>query len=121
MELISIQDMMEFDPSKVIKRVPIMTDQVMAMVLYIGPNNKMLPHSHEDVDELHYVINGRGEINVDDETEPMYEGNLVLVPNGKPHQISASNEGLVILSISPVTLPNSIKNQMIQKQDIGKL
>jgi len=117
MELISIPDMMEFDPSKVVKRVPIMTDQVIAMVLYIGPNNKMLPHSHEDVDELHYVINGCGEINIDDETEPMYEGKLVLVPKGKTHRFSAGDEGLVMLSVSPVALPNSIKNQMIQKQE----
>ena len=117
MELISIPDMMEIDLSKVTKRVPIMTEQLMAAVLFIGPYKEMPHHSHEDVDELHYVIKGRGDIIIDDETEPMYEGKLVLVPKGRSHHFLASDEGLVILAVSPVSLPISLNDGMIQKRD----
>lgn len=120
MELMSIRDTIEFDPSKVIKRVPIMTDQVIAMVFYIGPNKEIPPHSHEDVDELHYVINGRGEIKIDDESEPMHRGKLVLVPRGKRHHFSAGDEGLIMLSVSPVAQHDKNRNQSNLKEKLIK-
>ncbi len=117
MDLTSIKDMTEIDPSKVIKSVPIMTDQLMAAVLFVGPNKDMPPHSHEDADELHYVIKGCGELNMDDETGKICQGNLFLVPKGKTHHFRASDEGLVVLCVCPVTLPIILNDSMIQKRD----
>lgn len=121
MDLTSITEMTEVDPSKVIKSVPIMTDQLMAAVLFVGPNKDMPPHSHEEAHELHYVINGCGELNMDEETEQIYQGNLFLVPKGKTHHLRASDEGLVVLCVSPVTLPISLNDDVIKKKRSGKV
>lgn len=105
MELIQINSIKDFKESKIVKKVPILTDQLMATILLIPPNSKAPAHTHSESDEIHYIIKGNGKITVGESTEKVNEGMLILVPKAELHFFSTSNENLIILSQSPVCEP----------------
>ena len=47
-----------------------------------GPNNR-----HSDSDQWMYVIEGKGEAIIDDETVEFQEGDLVLIEAGENHEV----------------------------------
>jgi len=102
MELINIEEMKEVELARVIKKVPIITDQVMATVFFIGPDKTLPRHTHEDIDEIHYIMDGKGEITIDNTTRPISKGMLILVPKGSSHFFSALHEGMALISFRPI-------------------
>lgn len=50
-------------------------------------------HYHRDSEELYYVIEGEGVLEVDGERAPVQAGDAVLIPPGAWHQIRASEAG----------------------------
>lgn len=48
-------------------------------------------HSHEEVEQIYIVVNGRGTMTVAGDTQEVGEGDLVLVPPATDHSISNSN------------------------------
>lgn len=105
MELINIEDIKELRNSKVIKKVPILTDQLMATILSIPPNTKIPSHIHTGSDEIHYVIKGEGKITIGKKSKTIKEGMLILVPKTESHYFSTLYEQLIVLSNSPVCDP----------------
>jgi mannose-6-phosphate isomerase-like protein (cupin superfamily) len=85
--------------SKVVKEVPILTDDLIATTLFFDSNIRIPPHVHEDVDELHYVIRGTGNLNIGDNSRQIKEGMLILIPKNESHCYSTENEKLMVLSI----------------------
>ena len=102
MESINIYDMRKIQDSKVIKEIPILTDQLMATILFIDSNTTIPAHIHTDSDEMHYVIKGNGKITIGSKSKMIDEGMLVLAPKAKPHYFSTSKEQLMVLSISHI-------------------
>ncbi len=105
MELINIDDMKEIEQAKVIKKVPIITDQVIASVYFIGPDRTLPRHIHTDIDEIHYIVDGNGLITIDESSKNISKGMLILVPKGNSHFLSASKNGMTLLSFCPI-IPN---------------
>ena len=54
-------------------------------------------HNHEDTDELFFVIEGNMEIEFEDKTVELNEGEMYVVPKGVNHKPSAQNECKVML------------------------
>lgn len=106
MEIIQIDNIKDFKESKIVKKVPILTDQLMATILLIPPNSKAPAHSHSESDEIHYIIKGTGKITVGKNSKSVNEGMLILVPKTELHFFSTSNANLIILSQSPVCEPH---------------
>ena len=106
MEIIQIDNIKEFKESKIVKKVPILTEQLMATILLIPPNSKAPAHSHLESDEIHYIIKGTGKITVGKNSETVNEGMLILVPKTESHYFSTSDENLIVLSNSPVCEPH---------------
>ena len=106
MEIIQISSIKEFKESKIVKKVPILTEQLMATILLIPPGSKAPAHAHSESDEIHYIIKGTGKITVGKNSETVNEGMLILVPKTESHYFSTSDENLIVLSNSPVCEPH---------------
>jgi len=54
-------------------------------------------HYHAESEEIYYVVEGSGEMELDGERRPVALGDAVLIPPGARHQIRADAEGLRFL------------------------
>lgn len=54
-------------------------------------------HSHEDEDELFYILKGSLAIEMEDETVVLHEGDVFVVPKGVRHNPIADQECLIML------------------------
>ena len=112
MEIIQIEGINDFIESKIVKQVPILTEQLMATILMIPSNAKTPAHAHTESDEIHYIIRGTGRISVGKNSNKVQEGNLILVPKTESHYFSTSENTLIVLSQSPVCeLEKPFKNR----------
>ena len=102
METVDLLAIEEFQPASIVKKIPIMTDRLMAALICIDKNKKTLPHKPTEFDEFHYVIKGSGKITVGGERRDLFEGMLVFVPNSESYSFSTTQDQLVIMTISPI-------------------
>ncbi len=102
MELIDIKNITNFQESKVVKKVPIITDQLMSTLFFIDSNTSTPAHTHTDYDEIHYIIKGSGEIVIGKNSRSISEGLLVVVPKSVSHHFSTTDEQLIVLTVSIV-------------------
>lgn len=63
-------------------------------------------HTHENEDELFYVIKGKFTMNFRDKTVEVKEGEMLVVPRGIEHKSSAEEEVWVMV-FEPVTTLNT--------------
>jgi mannose-6-phosphate isomerase-like protein (cupin superfamily) len=108
MEIKKIDNDAGFQDSKAVKRVPIITDQLVATVLIIDSDSNIPPHTHKMVDEMYYVIKGDGRITIDTNSSAITRGMLILVPRGESHSFSTSDQQMIVLSIGLVSEPEKI-------------
>lgn len=99
MELLNINDIEEFRKLRVIKKIPIMTDQLIASILFIDYKTNIPAHSHKEMDEIQYVVKGSGKIVVGNRSRSIKEGMLILVSRAETHCFSTSKDRMIVLSI----------------------
>jgi mannose-6-phosphate isomerase-like protein (cupin superfamily) len=114
MEIIDIENEEKINESKTIKKVPILSDQMMATLLLIPPNTKVPAHSHIESDEIHYIISGSGKITIGGQSEKVKKGQLILVQKAEYHYFTTLKDSLIVLSNSPVCEP--FRSQFKQKK-----
>jgi quercetin dioxygenase-like cupin family protein len=102
MDLIDIKETKSSKCSKVVKEVPILTDDLMATTLFFDSNISIPPHVHKDADELHYIVKGAGRIETEGSTREIREGMLILIPRNESHCYSTDDEQMMVLSIRVV-------------------
>lgn len=100
MEIIQVKKLFEFKPSKVIRKVPLMTDEFMTAILFIDAHTTMSSLKHKHQDKVHYVISGEGKIEIGSECKKVTDGMLILIPKGKLYRYITFEKQLTILSIS---------------------
>jgi mannose-6-phosphate isomerase-like protein (cupin superfamily) len=54
-------------------------------------------HYHAESEEIYYVVEGSGEMELDGERRPVAVGDAVLIPPGARHQIRSDADGLRFL------------------------
>jgi mannose-6-phosphate isomerase-like protein (cupin superfamily) len=54
-------------------------------------------HYHAEAEEIYYVVEGSGEMELDGERRPVGIGDAVLIPPGARHQIRADADGVRFL------------------------
>lgn len=109
MDPIDVNELKSSGASKVVKKVPILTDEMIATTLFFDSNIRIPPHVHEDVDELHYIIRGSGRLSIGDKSKQIMEGMLILVPKNESHCYSTDTEHLMVLAIR--TIESRVKNK----------
>ena len=68
--------------------------------------NDFIWHSHEDTDETFIVIEGKINIEFEDGTIELSEGEMIVVPKGKKHRPYADEEAKIML-IEPKGVRNT--------------
>ena len=76
-------------------------------------------HKHNDTDEAFIVIEGNIEIELEDRTVELSEGEMFVVPKGSKHKPIAKGEAHIML-IEPRDVKNTgdIENELTAKNDI---
>jgi mannose-6-phosphate isomerase-like protein (cupin superfamily) len=64
------------------------------IVLHPGQEDTQEPHS---ADELYYVIEGTGFIELGNANKPVKKGSIIFVPAGLPHKFYGNKEDVVVL------------------------
>lgn len=118
MELVDINDVDDLRYSNIVKKVPILTDQLIVTILSIDIGTELPAHSHTDTDELHYIIKGSGKITVDGESRSIKEGILTLVPKAKTHYFTTFREQLIVMSISINPIPDYNKRRNLKSKNV---
>jgi mannose-6-phosphate isomerase-like protein (cupin superfamily) len=111
MDLVNIKEIQNFQDSKVFKHIPIISDQIMSTLLFIGSNTDTPPHTHKEFDEIHYIIQGNGTITVDDESRVVNEGMMILIKSSKSHNFSTMDKQMTVLTINIVPDNNQNGNK----------
>ena len=63
----------------------------------LAPGQSTERHYHREAEEIYYVVEGSGEMELDGERRPVALGDAVLIPPGARHQIRADADGLRFL------------------------
>jgi mannose-6-phosphate isomerase-like protein (cupin superfamily) len=51
------------------------------------PGSAVAPHHHRELEEIYYILSGRGRMTVGEETSDVAEGDAVYVPRGASHTL----------------------------------
>jgi mannose-6-phosphate isomerase-like protein (cupin superfamily) len=60
----------------------------------LAPGQSTERHHHAEAEEIYYVVEGAGEMELDGDRRPVTVGDAVLIPPGARHQIRADGSGL---------------------------
>ncbi|AGF58763.1 mannose-6-phosphate isomerase-like protein (cupin superfamily) [Clostridium saccharoperbutylacetonicum] len=84
-----------------IKRKALFTEGTMdSGILFYEPGETMVPHKHPDLDEIFYVISGKGIININGKDFLIKEKDVMLSPHEESHGFTNNGDkNLVILQI----------------------
>ncbi|MCD6493044.1 MAG: cupin domain-containing protein [Archaeoglobaceae archaeon] len=92
----------EYDSSWGYKRAVLGFDQlkqaeVVEIIMEKGQKTKA--HYHTKVTEMFYVVSGEATILVEDEAKTLRQGDFLLLPPTKKHQIVANESGTLIVAV----------------------
>ena len=102
MEIVNIEQFKQFKFHSVARQTPIMTDQMMAVLLLVDSNSSTLELNHPQTDKIYYVIQGSGVVTVDEESGKIKMGDMVLIHHGHNHRYTTTGESLILLTMRPV-------------------
>ena len=61
----------------------------------LPPGKSTTPHRHLKTEEIYYILEGHGRMQVDNESQNVGPGDAVAIPPGSLHQISASGSEIL--------------------------
>ena len=100
MESIDIGEIMEFRKGKAVKKVPILTSNLMGSFLFIEKETDLLSVRTKDFEEMHYIVEGGGVLDIDGEVREVSQGLFLLVPAHSQYHYSTNiNKKLVVLVV----------------------
>jgi mannose-6-phosphate isomerase-like protein (cupin superfamily) len=102
MEMININDIKEFKDHGVVKKVPMLTSNLMGSLLFIDNDTDMLAVRTKGSKEMHLVLEGAGKIEIDDEMEMIGQGSIMLIPAHSRYHYTTSEDKMVVLVVKLV-------------------
>jgi quercetin dioxygenase-like cupin family protein len=92
-----------FDPVKMGKATLFRSPRLLVGLNAFEPGQEHALHSHQGMDKVYYVIEGRGLFLLAGREEPMAAGVLLVAPEGVPHGIRNTGAGrlLVLALLAP--------------------
>jgi len=98
MEVLKINSLAEFSLAKYMK-VPIPNTNGLLRLLCFEPGQSVAFHEHPEGDEVFYVVRGKAEFTVGEETVSIEEGSFVKAGAGSFHGWNNGSERLVLISM----------------------
>jgi mannose-6-phosphate isomerase-like protein (cupin superfamily) len=102
MEQVKIAGISEFQARGALKKVPFMTGELMAALLFIDSGSPRLAQKDPVSDRIYYIVSGTGKLTLEDSEVPITEGSLVLVPRLQKHYFSTNDEKMTILNVRSI-------------------
>ncbi|MBK9313760.1 MAG: cupin domain-containing protein [Acidobacteria bacterium] len=96
----------KFNPEKMAKINLFETSNFFCDVYCLEPGQQQKAHAHEKEDKLYYVLSGRGEFMIGDETRELSEHKIVFAEAGKVHGVRNTSDGRLTLLVFMTPNPN---------------
>jgi mannose-6-phosphate isomerase-like protein (cupin superfamily) len=109
MEMIDIKDIEEFEEHKVVKKVPLLSNDLMGSLLFIGSDTNMLPVRTKGSNEMHLVLEGDGGIEMDGKTRKVGKGTFMLIPPHSRYRYTTKDNEMIVLVVKQVNGSRSEK------------
>ncbi len=97
MDTIRLDDVVEFDADKRIRKRLFMTDNIQSELVCYEPGQSTVEHHHVGQDEIFYVVEGRGTMIVDGESVEVGPGSLVMAPAESKHSVSTFDDSRLVI------------------------
>lgn len=97
METLSLDDMIEFNTDRRIRKRLIIADRIESELVCYEPGQGTVEHHHVEQDEIFYVVEGKGNFVVDGETVPVATGSMLLAPADSKHAIETSDDSRLVV------------------------
>ncbi|MEM2900778.1 MAG: cupin domain-containing protein [Thermoplasmata archaeon] len=97
MQIAEIEKTKEFKKESMVKKVLISTDKQVVSQMNFDVGTELPMHKHPNADEIFYVIEGKAEVTIGDETKEVNAGNIAYGPAGIFHGIVNKTKGRVIV------------------------
>lgn len=91
MQVVDLERLRVFDPTKMRKNNAFETRLFFCDVYCLEPGQSQAPHAHAGSDKVYVVLEGEGTFLVGSEHESLESGQAVLAPAGEPHGVT--NDG----------------------------
>ena len=62
----------------------------------LAPGLATESHFHPRTEEIYYILNGEAEMTIDDEQQPVSEGDAIAIPPGQVHSIRNKGQEMLI-------------------------
>ncbi len=99
-EPIRPEDHAPYNPEKMGKSTLFLSPRLLVGLNAFEPGQEHALHSHEGMDKVYHVVEGRGHFLLDGRDVPVEAGTLLVAPEGAPHGIrNSSSERLLVLAI----------------------
>ena len=78
--------------------------------IFVDPGKESKMHFHKKMEEIYYILDGKGEININGIVTKIKKGYAILLPVGSKHQIR--NTGQKVLKFISVDSPSFEENDI---------
>ena len=75
------------DDDKYVVKDNVMLNNLVVSSTDLKPGKSTSGHNHPGQEEVYHFVKGKGQIKIDDEVFPVSEGDLILIEDGKFHQV----------------------------------
>jgi len=97
LKTVNINDIREFDPKNILKKVPFDADKMVFNTYFLEPAELLRLHKHPDSDEYFYLAEGEGQFTVGNDQVMIKSGAAVYGPAGVAHGFVNSGGGKAVL------------------------
>ncbi len=63
----------------------------------LAPGAKTTPHFHPETEEIYYILEGQGMMQIESETKEVRPGDAIAIPPGAKHQLTNTGEATLKL------------------------
>ena len=79
-------------------------EQVLLCRVVYAPGKRVPRHSHEQTEQVMYIVEGSIEVTVEEETQTMGPGDVAVINRGVPHALYSENGVTFMEALAPVPL-----------------
>lgn len=97
MRAFALNDRVEYDPLLRVRKPLMKVPSLVSELVCYEPGQHTATHHHPEQDEIWLVLEGCGEIWVDDERQPVRRGSLIHIPAGQRHGLQAAAHSRLVL------------------------
>ena len=113
-QTVNLSDIKQFDPKDMVKKSPLNTDKFVFNTFFFSPRQVLRLHKHPASDELFYIVEGKGQFTVGDNTVMVDSGSVIYGPANVMHGlVNSGDNGIVMISMQsprPVTMTYAEKS-----------